>query len=155
MLFIKALLAFLVLPCIVAGIIPVALAWLDPWRIGGFAIAYLTLGLGLVVLLRSVWDFYAAGKGTLAHWRPPEQIVTTGFYRHTRNPMYIGVLTIIGSLALLLGSLLLVGYLIVIGMIFHWHVVTREEPWLAQRFPEEWKRLRREVPRWFLSGNHD
>jgi len=62
------------------------------------------LGGGLVVLLWCVRDFYVSGRGTLAPWNPPKRLVVVGLYRFTRNPMYIGVLMVVGGWAVRAGS---------------------------------------------------
>jgi len=149
------MLTFLLVPGVVAGLLPALLASFDPWRFDGYSIAYVTLALGLCILLRCVWDFYTTGKGTLAQWHPPRRLVTIGFYRHTRNPMYIGVLTIVASLTLVSGSPLLAGYFVVLATLFQWHVIYREEPWLAREFPDAWVRYRASVPRWLYRARGD
>jgi protein-S-isoprenylcysteine O-methyltransferase Ste14 len=50
---------------------------------------------GALILLRCVWDFFAAGKGTLAPIDPPRFLVVRALYRFTRNPMYNGVIALI------------------------------------------------------------
>jgi len=46
--------------------------------------------LGFAVALRCVWDFGWTGRGTPAPVAPPQRLVVVGFYRHVRNPMYVG-----------------------------------------------------------------
>ena len=147
--FFRALLAFLILPFLVAGLIPLVLAAIDLWRGHGFLFSgILVAGLGLLVLLCCVRDFYISGKGTLAPWDPPKHLVTVGLYRYSRNPMYIGVLTLIGGWALLTASPLLASYLLLFAVIFHLRVLLYEEPWLSNRFGAEWISYRANTPRW-------
>ena len=153
--FFKALLAFLVLPCLVAGVAPTIIINLDPWRNEGYRIGMFFLGAGVVFLLRSVWDFYATGKGTLAPWSPPKNLVTIRLYRFVRNPMYIGVLTIIAGLAVRYGSPLLGGYWLLLAATFHLQVILNEEVWLKDQFGDEWVRYSEKVPRWFPRWRED
>jgi hypothetical protein len=46
--------------------------------------------LGFAIALRCVWDFGWTGRGTPAPVAPPKRVVVVGFYRHVRNPMYVG-----------------------------------------------------------------
>ena len=94
MLFLRALLSFLVLPGMIAFAIP--LVWLAPGRLFHFD-GLFVLVPGVAILLECVREFYVNGKGTLAPWDPPRHLVTSGLYRWSRNPMYVGVLlTILG-----------------------------------------------------------
>jgi hypothetical protein len=104
---------------------------------------------GVAVLLWCVWAFYASGKGTLAPWSPPIRLVTTGLYRWSRNPMYVGVLLILAGWALSFASTALAIYALAVALAFHLRVVFGEEPWLARTHGEAWRVYVKQVPRWF------
>jgi protein-S-isoprenylcysteine O-methyltransferase Ste14 len=146
--FLRALLAFLALPGMVAFAIPAL--WL--WSAGS---ARLTHPLGLIVLLLGaiglLWcvrDFYVAGKGTLAPWAPPQKLVVVGLYRYSRNPMYVCVaLILLGwAVAFALPSLWI--YLLCVVTAFQLRVVYGEEPWLARTHGEAWRNYASRVRRW-------
>ena len=146
--FLRALLAFLVLPGVVAFLIPPILALIDPWRIGVFWPGALVVLLGVILLLWCVRDFYVSGKGTLAPWDPPTKLVVVGLYRYVRNPMYVGVITLVVGWSVLLTSPFLMCYALILAVVFHVRVLTNEEPWLQSQFGSEWERYRSEVGRW-------
>jgi protein-S-isoprenylcysteine O-methyltransferase Ste14 len=146
--FVRAVLAFVALPGVFAGLVPWIIASADPWRGRGSGIGAPVLAAGLVVLVWCVRDFYVSGKGTLAPWAPPRRMVVVGLYRFMRNPMYVGVLLIVSGTALLTGSPLVAFYLVALGAGFHLRVRLHEEPWLSRQFPAEWPRYRDAVPRW-------
>src|ERR1035437_5214418 len=102
--FIRALFAFLALPGVVAGLLPLLIARGDKQRHGGFVIGFGVLALGVVLLLWCVRDFYVAGKGTPAPWDPPKQLVVVGLSRFVRNPLYVAVLTVVLGWTLVFGS---------------------------------------------------
>jgi hypothetical protein len=81
----RALLAFLTLPGIVAGLIPGVLVLADPQPGRGLAPGFCLLGAGVVLLLSCVRDFSVAGRGTLAPWAPPQRLVVVGLYRYMRT----------------------------------------------------------------------
>lgn len=140
--------AFLVLPGVAAFVLPPLLASLDGWRAGVLWYGVPVMLLGLVVLLWCVRDFYVSGSGTLAPWDPPKNLVVVGLYRHVRNPMYVGVLTLVAGWSILLASPVLALYTVILAIGFHIRVTVSEEPWLQSRFGNEWARYSVNVRRW-------
>jgi len=106
---------------------------------------------GVSVLLWCVWDFFAAGRGTLAPFDPPKILVARGLYRFTRNPMYNGVLAALAGEAWLFRSVALLEYAALMFLLFHLVVVLYEEPALESQFGESYRAYRRAVPRWGLA----
>jgi len=147
-LFLKALFAFLALPGMVAFVIPLLLitpasrrVWVEPWGL-------VPLVLGVVVLALTVREFYVAGRGTLAPWSPPRTLVTSGLYRYSRNPMYVGVLLILCGWAIGLWSWVLAIYAAGIAIAVYVRVLVNEEPFLARTHGEAWTAYRARVGRW-------
>jgi protein-S-isoprenylcysteine O-methyltransferase Ste14 len=146
-LFWQALFAFLVLPGMFAFVIPLSL--LAPSEARSFNIlGLIPLVPGIVLLLWCVRDFYVAGKGTLAPWTPPQELVVVGLYRVSRNPMYIAVILILVGWALGFQSRPLALYALAVAIGFHLRVVFNEEPFLARTHGERWTRYKARVPRW-------
>ena len=149
MLFVRALLAFVALPGMVAFVVPAMLVPSSQTRAVHLE-GLVPFIAGVVVLLWCVRDFHLAGKGTLAPWDPPQHIVRVGLYRFTRNPMYVGVtLILIGWTAGFRTRGLLI-YTIAVPILFHLRVLMYEEPWLARTFPQEWRQYKARVPRWLI-----
>jgi protein-S-isoprenylcysteine O-methyltransferase Ste14 len=144
-LFWRAATAFLLLPGIVAFVVPWLL--LPAQRQFHFAGAPL-LAIGSALLVWCVRDFCVAGRGTLAPWAPPEHLVTVGLYRLSRNPMYVAVLLILAGWAAAFPTPPLWIYAAFVALSFHLRVVYGEEPWLAQRHGPAWQAYRTRVPRW-------
>jgi protein-S-isoprenylcysteine O-methyltransferase Ste14 len=148
MLLLRALFAFLALPTVVAGVLPLLILG-GHFRPGPAAPAgAVLLAAGLFLLLWCVRDFYVSGRGTLAPWDPPRRLVIVGLYRFMRNPMYVAVLTIVAGWGLAFGSPPLGLYLLVLAAGFHVRVVLSEEPWLRRTFGVEWDEYSQKVPRW-------
>lgn len=146
----RAIIAFLVLPGIVAYVVPVLIAPSDfggtAWRWPGIAL----IAAGSILLLWCVRDFYLMGKGTLAPWTPPRHLVRNGLYRWSRNPMYVSVLVVILGWAVLYRSSSLLAYFGALAVAFHIRILVSEEPWLSASFGDEWTRYKEEVPRWVV-----
>jgi protein-S-isoprenylcysteine O-methyltransferase Ste14 len=149
--FLRALFAFLALPGVVAIAVP---AWLAGRALEGggrvHGVGLLPLIAGLVLLLWCVRDFYVAGKGTLAPWAPPRNLVTVGLYRFSRNPMYIAVALMLAGWTVSVWSRSLAIYTCFVIVAFHLRVVFGEEPWLARTHGAAWDEYQARVPRWLL-----
>jgi len=144
----RALAAFLVLPGMVAFVIPLTVfglvsidRFVDP-------LALIPLALGIVLLLWCVREFYVAGHGTLAPWTPPKHLVVSGLYRYSRNPMYVAVMLILLGWAIAFRSRAHLFYALAIAVLFHLRVILGEEPFLERTHGEGWRAYRQKTRRW-------
>ncbi len=145
----------LIFTILVPGTILILVPWLLLQSSGG---ANLTLSLwliGLLPLLLGVglyfWcagAFTFIGKGTPAPIDAPVFLVREGPYQWVRNPMYLGVLSVVIGEAILFHSLLLVGYALLAWVVVHLFVIFYEEPTLRRQFGESYAAYLRTVPRW-------
>lgn len=150
-LFLKNLLFTLLAPGVVAVLFPL---WLAPTAttsgIQQLA-AIVRLLVGASIYLWCVWDFATFGRGTPAPIDAPERLVVRGLYRYTRNPMYVGVLTIIaGWLVLYDFPFRMLAYLLAVATMFQLFVVLYEEPHLLREFGSEYENYCSRVGRWLL-----
>jgi protein-S-isoprenylcysteine O-methyltransferase Ste14 len=146
----KTVVFTVLVPGSVAGVIPFLLVH-GQIRVGpiGLATAGLVLiALGAACYLRCAFDFSFTGRGTPAPIDPPRALVAKGPYRFVRNPMYVGVLTVLVGEAVALGSISLFCYAVVVGLLFHWFVVLYEEPALRAKFGRGYDEYLAAVPRW-------
>lgn len=150
-LFLKNLLFTVFVPGMVAGFVPY-------WMLAGRRVAGASLGagalmgaLGLAIYGWCLWDFAITGRGTPAPIDPPKVLVARGLYRWTRNPMYVGVLSVIAGWAIAFQSRTLAVYLVLVALMFHVFVRVVEEPMLQRKFGPAYEQYRRAVPRWLPS----
>lgn len=118
----------------------------EPWWQIAFVGALIAAGVAL--LAESARRFIYAGRGTLVPTAPTEHLVVSGFYRHVRNPMYVGVLTALAGETLLFERRGLVAYLAIVWLAMHLFVCLYEEPTLTGRYGDEYLRFKQNVPRW-------
>jgi protein-S-isoprenylcysteine O-methyltransferase Ste14 len=147
--FVRALVAFLVLPGTVGFLVPLLLRP-GPTQRTFHVIAVAPLAAGTFMLWWCVRDFYVAGRGTLAPWAPPRNLVIVGLYRWSRNPMYVSVGLVLIGWAIAYQSRTLWVYALAVVIMFHLRVVFGEEPWLARTHGDAWLRYRARVPRWLF-----
>ena len=104
---------------------------------------------GAAVCLLGVFRFRLHGTTVLPH-RPQDsaRLVTDGIYRHTRNPMYVGMLMALAGWGLWLDHL---GAAVLIPLCAFWlqrFQILPEERAMAARFGDEYRAYRRRVRRW-------
>jgi protein-S-isoprenylcysteine O-methyltransferase Ste14 len=146
----KSLLFLILAAGLGAGYIPFALLPRGPQvETGLFAyLAFFLWLLGGVTILRCFWDFTFKGRGTPAPIDPPKELVATGFYRYVRNPIYVGVLTIIIGHFLWFKTVWMLIYALVVFLVLHLFVTLYEEPHLKNTFGAAYEDYIRNVPRW-------
>jgi protein-S-isoprenylcysteine O-methyltransferase Ste14 len=115
------------------------------------AVRWILGGLALLAGIALQTSFIAAfsRKGTSVEpWKPTTAIVTTGPYRLTRNPAYLGMALIYIGIALLSDALWVLVPLPMVLAVIDRGVIAREERYLERKFGEEYLAYKRGVRRW-------
>jgi protein-S-isoprenylcysteine O-methyltransferase Ste14 len=112
----------------------------------------LTVGLlfiagGFALAIFSVRAFRRAGTN-LVPGHPATALVTTGPYRVTRNPIYIGFVLVYFGLSIVLTSVWVLLLLFPVLVILQRGVVAREEVYLERKFGDAYRAYKARVPRW-------
>ena len=103
---------------------------------------------GLTILLICVWDIMTKGEGTPFPLDPPKKLVVGQLYRYSRNPMYLGVMTMLTGWSVWFASWQIVLYGLAVFTGFNLFVRWVEEPFLKKQFGEIYEEYYRRVPRW-------
>ena len=141
---------FVVAPGTVVGLVPWALTgWRvdDSWPVGVRVLGGVLVLAGLVPLVDAFVRFARAG-GTPAPVAPTEHLVVSGFNRFVRNPMYVGVVTMIVGQGLLLGRVPVLVYALAVWATTAAFVRWYEEPTLARAHGPGYALYRAAVPAW-------
>ncbi len=148
-LFLKNLLFTVIVPGSVAFYVPLLMVCDQPRGSAiGLVVSCALLVAGGIIYIWCVWDFATFGRGTPAPIDAPKQLVVRGLYRYTRNPMYLGILTVILGWAIFFNSFNLVFYAVCVGGCLHLFVVFYEEPHLQKTFGHTYDQYHAEVRRW-------
>jgi protein-S-isoprenylcysteine O-methyltransferase Ste14 len=107
--------------------------------------------LGFSIALQCVWDFARTGRGSPAPFAPPKRLVVVGYYRHVRNPIYVGAAAGWIGLCIVFGrmGLVAIATAAVAALGVHLFVVLYEEPTLRSKFGTEYEEYCRNVRRWW------
>ena len=105
------------------------------------------LATGLALSFSGVATFLRARTAVIPH-HPASRLVTSGPYRFTRNPMYLGLtLAYLGG-TVLVNSVWPLLLLPLVLLVLTVAVIRREERYLAAAFADEYAAYRRRVRRW-------
>lgn len=127
------------------------LSWLWPLP---FALpAAVPIGAAMVsaaslLFLSSVRTLRAAGTPVPGN-RPTTDIVRTGPFRFSRNPIYLSFFVLQAGIALWIGSIWMLATLIPAAALVSCVAVRREERYLERRFGQQYSSYRDSVRRWF------
>lgn len=137
-------------------VIPLALAWwlgrhwplpFSDTTTGAPAVGWALVALGALCTFPAALTFLAA-KTAIVPVRPATTLVTSGLYRVTRNPMYLGFTIAYVGATLLLWNWWVVIFLPLVLWAMHALVIFREERYLDARFGQAYRDYRGRVRRW-------
>jgi protein-S-isoprenylcysteine O-methyltransferase Ste14 len=112
----------------------------------GAAAAAAAIAINLTAFLQ-----FRRASTTVNPLRPEKAsaLVTTGVFAYSRNPMYLGMLLLLGGLALGLGSLSPWLGLPLFFVAVTWLQILPEERALERNFGDDFRRYRNRTGRWF------
>lgn len=128
-----------------------ALDWLVPlrrieaplWRLAGL----LCIAAGLVITVVADQQFRRAAT-TVHPFRTPSQLVRHGVFRISRNPMYLGMVSVVWGFALALGSIAPLAVPPLLTIVLSRRFIQMEERALRDCFGDEYEAYCRDVRRW-------
>ena len=103
--------------------------------------------IGLLLLVNASGLFVKAGTD-LIPFRNVSSLVTTGVYRYTRNPMYLGMAAVLLGTALTVGVVSALAVPVVFAIIIEVRYIRPEEQMLRGLFPGEFPAYCERVRRW-------
>ena len=112
------------------------------WGVGG------VLVVAGVVLLASFNTSFARKGTAVEPWKPTTAIVTTGPYRFTRNPAYLGMALVYIGIAVMSQALWVLVPLPFVLAVIDRGVIAREERYLERKFGQEYLDYKRRARRW-------
>lgn len=114
-----------------------------PWQLIG--LLPLVLGAALNVVADKA---FRDAKTTVKPFQESASLVTTGAYRLSRHPMYLGFVLILLGEAVLLGSLTPFVVVPLFALLMERAFIVVEERMLAQKFGQAWLDYKRRTRRW-------
>jgi protein-S-isoprenylcysteine O-methyltransferase Ste14 len=139
---------FLVLLFISLGL---AARWLAPAEF--FPLAW-ALFVGPILVVASLglflWAAYTLHRGgaSIPTNEPTNSLVVRGPFRFSRNPIYLGMVTLLLGVGIWANSLWFIGLAALAVLFLNWGVISPEERYLGRKFGEEYLTYKGRVRRW-------
>lgn len=127
-------------------------AVIDVWKVkiaNQWIVASVIFAIGLAIVIISGYQFRKVST-TVDPLSPGQTttLITAGFYRYSRNPMYIGFLLFLLAWDIFLGSLLSLIFLPVFVYLITEIQIKPEERILMEKFGRKYQRYLDNVRRW-------
>jgi protein-S-isoprenylcysteine O-methyltransferase Ste14 len=141
-------------PAVFAGALVLALllGWIwprDPWLGGAlrwvFGLASVGSGVGMIA---TAFSHFRRTQQDAKPWTPATEMITEGPYAFTRNPMYLGLVSIMIGLGYLVGNGWFAITAILAALVVQKLAIEPEEAYLEEKFGDDYRAYKRRVRRW-------
>lgn len=132
---------------LLAGLPPVRFpdAMADRWM-DGAGLLLILAGQALRASVIGLASIRHGGKEGKVH---APHLLTDGLFRHSRNPLYLGNLLVLGGLLVIHNNPWAYALGVPLGVIAYSAIIAAEEAFLRGRFGAAYEEYRRTTPRWF------
>lgn len=132
-------------------LVAATLHWLTPLKasyiFSSTVVGALLAVAGFGIMMRAWWQF-RNGNVAICPTAATSRLITSGIYRFTRNPMYLGVVMMLVAVALYAGTTPFYVAALLFACIIDRSFCSYEEQKLAKAFGDEYLRYKQRVRRW-------
>lgn len=114
-----------------------------PWNASGL----IPLAAGIILNLNAD-TLFKKHHTTVKPFEESSVLITSGAFRLSRNPMYLGMALILAGAGVLMGSLSPFTLIPVFVIIIDKHFIAPEQRMLDQQFGDDWRHYKARVRRW-------
>ena len=137
------LVSSLIVMVVLHFVFPVSKVIYFPWNLLGVV----PLVIGIILNLVADGVFKKLGT-TVKPFEESTALITTGVFRISRHPMYVGMVLILIGIAVLMGSLTPSAVIPVFAVLMEIVFIRVEERMLEEKFSEAWLVYKEKVRRW-------
>lgn len=129
----------------IIGNLFIPLAELIPPSYSGIGYLVILCGIGI-----TAWTVYVMkpGSNDIHYGSLPRKLITSGPFRYSRNPIYLGMICICLGIAVVLGTLSPFIILVVEWFVFNYILIPPEERMLTETLGERYVQYKNKVRRW-------
>lgn len=102
---------------------------------------------GLIIVVPALYKFLIS-KNTLITIKPARSLQTTGIYSISRNPMYLGLLSIYSGMGFIKGNSWTFILIPLVITLVNFFVISNEEKYLGRAFGDDYTTYKNNVRRW-------
>ncbi len=124
-------------------LLPVSKILRFPWNLLGIV----PLVIGSILNLIADRDFKRVGT-TVKPYEKSTTLVTSGVFRISRNPMYLGMVLILFGIAVFMGTMSPYAIVILFAVLMDRVFIRVEERMLEEEFGETWQEYKMRVRKW-------
>lgn len=114
-----------------------------PWNLAGV----IPLAFGIIINLSADKSF-KKNETTVKPLEKSDRLITTGAFKISRHPMYLGFVLILLGVAMLMGSFTPYIAVLVFAVFMDMVFINYEEKKLEETFAEAWLQYRKKTGRW-------
>ena len=111
------------------------------------AFGMIAIALGLALMLVAVGQMLLH-RTTFIPRRDPSDLVTSGVFALSRNPIYLSMLIVFVGVCLIANAPLAILFVVPTFLSLRYYVIAREEAYLTRRFGENYTNYKSRIRRW-------